>query len=233
MVAGTDKAAESTGVAPVGGRGVVYIQHEEYRGIDGGRSGARDVPDGTREISMHVVIGVLTAVAGLIWALVALQRAGIDLGWLNPFLWQRRRKWQQRYREKPLYTLTKPIDVAAVLLLGVAKCEGEISAQQKAALLEVFHREFKIGSNEAADLLLASSYMIRNELYLVDNLDKLLELSHERFSDEQVSSLLSLMDQVARIESPPNQEQERLIAATSGFFRQRRQSRGKWQTERG
>ena len=181
---------------------------------------------------MHVVIGVVTAVAGLIWALVALQRAGMDLGWLNPFLWQRRRQWQQRYREKPLYTLDKPMDVAAVLLLGVAKCEGEISAQQKTALLDIYQREFRVGHNEAADLLLASSYMIRNEVYLVDNLDKLLELSHGRFTDEQVASLVSLMQQVARLESPPIQEQERLIEATAGYFRERRQSKGTWGTER-
>jgi len=182
---------------------------------------------------MHVVIGVLTAVAGLIWALVALQRTGVDLGWLNPFLWQRRRQWQQRYREKPLYTLDKPMDVAAVLLLGIVKCEGEISAQQKTALLDIFQREFRIGQDEAADLLLASSHMIRNEVYLVDNLDKILELSNERFTNEQIDSLVALMKQVARLESHPNQEQERLIEATAGYFRQRRQSKGKWEAERG
>jgi uncharacterized tellurite resistance protein B-like protein len=181
---------------------------------------------------MHVVIGVLTAIAGLIWALVALQRAGIDLGWLNPFLWQRRRQWQKRYAEKPLYTLDKPMDVAALLLLGVAKCEGEISAQQKGTLLDIFRREFKIGQDEAADLLLASSHMIRNEVYLVDNLDKILELSNERFTDEQITSLVTLMQQVARLESAPNREQERLIEATAGYFRERRKSRGTWETER-
>jgi uncharacterized tellurite resistance protein B-like protein len=201
-------------------------------GQDGAGSDARGTHRETRENFMHVVIGVLTAIAGLIWALVALQRAGIDLGWLNPFLWQRRRQWQKRYAEKPLYTLDKPMDVAALLLLGVAKCEGEISAQQKGALLDIFRREFKIGQDEAADLLLASSHMIRNEVYLVDNLDKILELSNERFTDEQITSLVTLMKQVARLESAPNREQERLIEATAGYFRERRKSRGTWETER-
>ena len=38
---------------------------------------------------MHIVIGILTAVAGLFWAISALQNSGaIDS--LNPFLWRRR-----------------------------------------------------------------------------------------------------------------------------------------------
>ena len=73
---------------------------------------------------MHVVIGVLTALAGLIWAVVALQKAGITLSSFNPFLWQRRMAWKKNLGEKPLYALSDPMEVAAVLILGVAKCEG-------------------------------------------------------------------------------------------------------------
>ena len=181
---------------------------------------------------MHVVIGILTALAGLIWALVALQRAGINLNSFNPFLWHRRRQWQKLYAEKPLYTLDKPLDVTAMLLLGVAKCEGEISAEQKAALLDIFQREFHLGPDEAADLLLASAHLIRNEIYLVDNLDKILQSSNERFTDAQIASLTALMQRVARLEGAPNQEQERLVEATVGYFQTRRKPRGTWETER-
>ena len=83
---------------------------------------------------MHVVIGVLTALAGLIWAIVALQKAGVSISAFNPFLWHRRMNWKNNISEKPLYTLSDPMEVAAVLILGVAKCEGEISAEQKIPL---------------------------------------------------------------------------------------------------
>jgi uncharacterized tellurite resistance protein B-like protein len=177
---------------------------------------------------MHVIIGALTAVAGLIWALVALQRAGVNLGSLNPFLWYRRAQWRKKYGEKPLYVLDQPMDVAAVLLLGVAKCEGEISAEQKRKIRLIFEQEFRLNSDAASDLLLASSHLIRNEIYLSDNLSKILEKSSAKFTQEQVTSLLSLMQRVANSEGPPNTEQQRLIAATSEYFSAQREKTGTW-----
>ena len=35
---------------------------------------------------MHIVIAVITAIAGLFWALNALQRSGFQFSSLNPFL---------------------------------------------------------------------------------------------------------------------------------------------------
>lgn len=177
---------------------------------------------------MHVVIGVLTAVAGLIWALVALQRAGINLGWLDPFAWYRRMQWQKKYADKPLHSLSDPMDVAAVMLLGVAKCEGEISAEQKKELLTIFEIEFKQSPDEAADLLLASSHLIRNEVYLVDNLERIFERSKNRFTPAQVTSLLALMRRVADLEGPANDEQRKLIDATRRYFGEQSRPQGVW-----
>lgn len=168
---------------------------------------------------MHIVIGLITAVGGLIWALVALQRAGFDLS--DPFAWYRRAQWKKKYADKPLYCLEQPMDVAAVLLLGVAKCEGEISAQQKKELLRRFESEFKLTPDEASDLLLASSHLIRNEVYLVDNLHRILERSKDRFTPAQASSLLALMERVANVEGVANEEQRKLIAATEHYFSER------------
>jgi len=177
---------------------------------------------------MHVVIGVLTAVAGLIWALVALQRAGVSLGALDPFAWYRRMQWQKKYADKPLYSLTDPMDVAAVLLLATAKCEGEVSAEQKQTLLKIFESEFSLSTDEAADLLVASAHLLRNEVYVVDNLDRVLERSHKRFTPEQIGSLLSLMKRVAELEGPANEEQSKLISATKQCFEDCAKPRGQW-----
>ena len=37
---------------------------------------------------MHIIIGFLTALATLLYAL---DRLGVDLGWFNPWAWKRRR----------------------------------------------------------------------------------------------------------------------------------------------
>lgn len=162
---------------------------------------------------MHVVIGVITAFAGLVWALNALQRAGFDLNALNPFLWYRRAQWKKKYGEKPLYTLEDPMEVAAVLILGTAKCKGEITAQQKAHILEIFTTVFKLGQGEAEGLLVASTHLLRDVEYVIDHLPKLLARSKSRFTQEQVASTLALLEQVAAFEGAPNAEQTRLIQA--------------------
>ena len=175
---------------------------------------------------MHVVIGLLTAIAGLIWALVALERAGFRLS--SPFALFRRYQWGKKYNSKPLHSLTEPMDVVAVLLLGIAKCEGEISADQKRQLLNIFEQEFQINADEASDLLLASSHLIRNEIYLVDQIDKILEPSLPRFTDSHINTVDSLMKQVAALESPANEEQLKLIEGVRGVFRNNNRGGGKW-----
>ena len=177
---------------------------------------------------MHIVIGIISALAGLIWAFVALQRAGIDLNALNPFLWHRRSQWKKKYGEKPIYNLSSPLEVAALMLLGIAKCEGEISAQQKKALLDIFENEFHLSQDEAADLLLACAHLLRNEIYLVDHLDRIMTKSAAGFSASQSTSLLQLMQRVATIEGPVNQEQNKLMQALKAYFARPKSAQGQW-----
>jgi uncharacterized tellurite resistance protein B-like protein len=180
------------------------------------------------EKTMHIVIGVVTALAGLIWALVALQRAGVRIGSLDPFAWYRRMQWRKKYADKPLYCLTDPVDVAAVLLLATAKCEGEVSAEQKQALLKTFESEFSLSADEAADLLVACAHLLRNEVYVFDNLERVLERAKDRFSVTQVASLATLMRRVAELDGPANGEQRKLIDATQRYFEERAQPKSAW-----
>lgn len=177
---------------------------------------------------MHVVLGVLSAAAGLIWALVALQRSGFNPASLNPFLWLRRSRWRKTYSTRPIYNLGTPMDVAAVLIPGIAKCEGEISSQQKQAIQMLFESEFNLDRDTAADLLVASAHLIRDEIYLVDNLDKILEKSARQFTVEQADSVVSLMQKPVVIEADINEEQRKLVDATKHYFDKLFTTPGKW-----
>ncbi len=177
---------------------------------------------------MHIVLAVLSSVAGLIWALAALQRSGFNPGSINPFLWLRRARWRKHYSTPPLYSLGEPMDVAAVLILGIAKCEGEISSGQKRAIHAIFEQEFKLDSNTASDLLVASAHLIRNEIYLVDRLDRIIEHSRRQFTPEQAASLLALMTRIGTFESPLNEEQRKLIAATEYYFERQFSGQPAW-----
>lgn len=52
---------------------------------------------------MHIIIGFITAFAGLVWALNSLQNAGFDLNSLNPFALMRRRRWAKKLGTKPMH----------------------------------------------------------------------------------------------------------------------------------
>ena len=177
---------------------------------------------------MHIVLGVLSTVAGLIWAIVALQRSGFDPASLNPFLWYRRSQWRKKYGTSPIFNIENPMDVAAILILGTAKCEGEISTEQKQLVQSIFETEFKLDRDTAADLLLASSHLIRDEIYLLDKLDKILARSCHLFTPEQSRSLLSLMQKVGALESGINEEQRKLILATEKYFEKLHAKKSEW-----
>lgn len=176
-----------------------------------------------------MVIAAITALAGLLWALNSLQRSGFHFSSLNPFLAYRRWQWRKTYGGKPIYKLDRPMDVAAVLLLGVAKADGDITSDQKRELQAMFQSEFDLTRDQAADLLLASSHLIRDEIYIVDNLDKVLERSIERFEPGAGESLIRMMRTVALLDGSINGEQQKLIEATERYFAARQKQRGnKW-----
>ena len=177
---------------------------------------------------MHVIIAAITAIAGLFWALNSLQRSGFNLNALNPFLAYRRWKWTRTHGAKPIYRLERPMDVAAVLLLGIAKADGTITSDQKKILLEMYQREFEISRDEASDLLLASSHLIRDEIYLVDHLSKILAPSAQRFEPDAIESLLRMMRHVAALDGSINTEQQKLIDATEKFFAEKSPKSQRW-----
>jgi uncharacterized tellurite resistance protein B-like protein len=178
---------------------------------------------------MHIVIAAITALAGLLWAINSLMRSGFSLSSLDPFAAYRRWQWRRSYGAKPIYKLDRPMDVAAVLLLGIAKADGDITSDQKRELQAIFQSEFQISRDEAADLLLASSHLIRDEIYIVDHLDKILEPSAPKFEPSAVSSLLGMMRRVAALDGSINAEQQKLIDATDQYFAARQKvAGGKW-----
>ena len=160
---------------------------------------------------MHYVIGLLTAVAGLFWALNSLQRAGVDLNSFNPFTWYRRHQWKQKYGVTPLYNLDEPLEVAAVLLLAMATYDGEITRETKNELMKIYTEEFKLGDKAAADLYLASSHLLKNEFDIVANLQNIINKSKSKFTKAQAESLLQLLERVAMLDGSVNKHQQAFI----------------------
>jgi hypothetical protein len=181
---------------------------------------------------MHYVIGFITAIAGLLWALNSLQRSGVDLNAFNPFVWWRKRQIAKFYGANPLHVLDNPMEVAALLMLATAKCDGEVSREEKNFLLQTFEREFHVSAHEASSLLAQASYLLRDESDISAELDKVLDRSRSSFTAEQIESTVALMQQTASLEGPPSKTKKALINETSRVLRSAQAQPGKWQQQK-
>jgi len=176
---------------------------------------------------MHIVLGLLGIIVTILILLNRLQQGGIDIGWLNPFAWHRRRKFRNEYHLSAAYSLDKPMDVAALFLVGIAKSDGEMSKEQKDALLALFESEFKLSTSKAQDLLGGSVHILGRGDELFSSPSNVLHKSKESFSAEQVDSVVDMMKRISNLEGNPNAKQLKLIEDFKKCFP--KEERGGWQ----
>ncbi len=178
---------------------------------------------------MHILIGLITAVGGMLWALYRLQQAGVNLNDLNPFHWFRRRGWQQRIKAKPLHCLDSPMEAAACLLVGMAKLEGEVSREQKQDIIALFESEFNIDAKAAQDLFAGASYMLNDVLDITEEVNKMLAPCKERFNHETTQSLLQMLHSVAGLDHAISDDQRLLIETVDQALARADDKVSRWQ----
>lgn len=125
---------------------------------------------------MHLILAFLGVVVTLLVLINRLQENGIDLGWLNPFSWRRRRKYRLEHDLNPAFKLDSPMDFAALYMVAICKVEGDLSAEQKEKLLTIFQTEFHLSNKEASTLLNSSIYLIGQNQEVFEHPEKLLHV---------------------------------------------------------
>lgn len=160
---------------------------------------------------MHIILGILGALVTILILANRLQDNGIDVGWLNPFSWARRRKFRKEYQMHPAYTLESSLDVAALFMVAVAKADGDITRAQKDKIIELFNSELNLNDKEAQALYGSSVHIFGRGDDVLDNPSRVLARTIESFTDEQVRSVLSMLDAVANVDDRPSEAQTKLI----------------------
>jgi uncharacterized tellurite resistance protein B-like protein len=178
---------------------------------------------------MHIVLGVLGTIVTILILLNRLAEAGIDLGGLNPFLWHRRRMWRRRLEGDPVYQMENPMDVTALLMVAVAKSDGDMSSEEKKKILEMFQNEFHLSRRDASDLMVASVFVLKDGSALRSNPSKVLQPSLPKFTQEQAASAVSLISQVGRIDPEPNEVRETLVNDICALLSPVTREKGKWE----
>jgi hypothetical protein len=158
-----------------------------------------------------MVIAILTAIAGIIWALYRLHTSGVDLNSFNPFYWFRRRKWQNQINTKPIHLLENPVEAAALLLVATAKLDGEITREQKRFVIQLFIAEFSISETAAHELYATSSYLLKDVDNIIAEVRLILEPCRAAFKPNHIATLIEMLHKVASEESSPTVAQNELI----------------------
>ena len=177
---------------------------------------------------MHIILGILGSIITILVLVNQLSRAGIDIGKLNPFAWRRRNKWQKLYHADPAFSLDRPMEAVAGLLYVMAKCSGEITREQKECILDLFQIEFHLSEDKARELLSSSSFLLKDEDKIIENLKDFLKPSLEKFDHEKKASTLDLLQKVADCEGNRTSKQEEFMTKVAPFFQEASEPQRKW-----
>ena len=161
---------------------------------------------------MHIVLGALGAIVTILILVNRLSDNGIDLGWLNPFAWKRRREWAKKYHASPIYSIQSPMDVTGLLMVAIAKSEGDMSSDQKNEIKVKFKEAFHLDEDKATSLITSSVFLLKEEMSSVKYMGKLLAPSIDKFTEEQAKSAYKLITHISTFDGPPNQFQEDVIS---------------------
>lgn len=160
---------------------------------------------------MHFILGFLTSIVTVLWLLHRLAEMGIDLGGWNPFLWRQRDRWTGTFDQNPLFSIESPMEATAVLLVAVAKADGDMSAPEKFELRQIFEKEFHMSKLKAAGLLVASAHLLGDGEAVKEKVDQVLAPSLANFSPDQARSAKALMQRVAEVDGDPSELQRMIL----------------------
>ena len=174
---------------------------------------------------MHIVLGLLGTIVTILYLL---DRLGVNLGGLNPFYWRRRRAWAAKYEGDPIYSIEDPMHVAALLIVGTAKLDGDLSAEQKKVVLNQFESSFSLDSREAFELLGSAAHLLGAPQIIDTQLNGVAEKNKDRLSKDQAESMIQMMIEVASTDGDLSAKQSDYIASIQSLFVPSEKSQGIW-----
>lgn len=177
---------------------------------------------------MTIVIGIISALIGLIYALNKLQDSGVDLNAFSPFTYLRRRNWEKKLGTKPMHAVTDTMEAASLLVVAVAKEDGEITRDTKMDILKMFEQEFGVSRKRAIELFSSSAYLINGEMNLASEVKNILAPTKATFDDEKTQILIRMLDAVSNAEESVSTEQQAIIDAVNKELRVFEEKPTKW-----
>lgn len=174
---------------------------------------------------MHIVLGLLTAIVSILYML---DRMGVNLGGLNPFHRRRRRAWAEKNEGDPIYSVEDPMHVAALLIVGVTKLDGDLSAKQKKVALNLFESSFSLDSRGASELFGSAAHLLGAPQIIDTQLNGVIEKNKDLFSKDQAESMIQMTVDVASAGGDITADQSEYIERVRSQFVPVEKSPGTW-----
>ena len=178
---------------------------------------------------MHIILSFLGIIVTIVILLKRLADAGISLGGLNPFLWQRRKQWQQQATGNPIFAIDDPMEATALLLTGAAKVNGDMTTEQKSFLLGVFEQEFHLSGKDSAGLLASSAYLLGDGQALKTDLEKVLKPSLDKFSQTQADSVTDILERLCKLDVKGNEIQKEYAEKIKTLLDKKFEKKATWE----
>lgn len=174
---------------------------------------------------MHLIIGFL---GSLVTIFYLLDRLGVDIGGLNPFYWYRRYQFSKKYGADPIYSVEDPMHIASLLVIGTAKLDGDLTAEQKQVAKDLFEQDFSLDEREASQLFGSAAHLLAAPQLLEGQLTKLVDRNKDRFSPDQAHSMLDMMRKVAAASGEPSATQSDFINGIGAALVHEEKREGTW-----
>lgn len=177
---------------------------------------------------MHIVLALVGAATSILILLRLLAESGVTLAGLNPFLWKRRRAWKRRYEGNPIYQIETPLELTALMVVGIACLDGALSREEKQQVLERFESEFSMSRKQAADLMVSSQYLLGDGTAFRDQLNKVMAAALPEFTPEQITSTQQMLATVAGTDAASADLKADKIREIDQLFARHHADQGTW-----
>ncbi len=161
---------------------------------------------------MNIIIAIISLATTIFILYRRVDESGLA-STLNPFLFFRRRAWNQRRATNPLFILDNNKDVASALFFIIAKLDGELTKESKEALQNDYQQLLHMDAEEASATLQQNSFILEQYPIIRSDLKKILHKDCvAKFSSAEAYQLTEHLPVIAARESAISKDQQDWIA---------------------
>ena len=167
---------------------------------------------------MHIlmmIIGVLSTIGVIIWRIQMATHAAKEIGDFAKGAANLPRKlaFRRKTGKAGSDLVTDPREAAVVLMLEMARANGEVTADQKAAIQDIICDQFGFSSDEAEEVLVKASWVSAPEAGTDKLVRRMIKLICANVTHEEVVELDGMLERISEVDGLPSSAQLDVLQA--------------------